>query len=108
MVLEATRILEEGIVRDVRDVDLGLILGLGFPAFKGGLLFWADRVGTPALLEQLKDLEALGERIRPTPRWLDMGRGKARRPDHTASSRNHQWRACDGELRARPVRDART
>jgi 3-hydroxyacyl-CoA dehydrogenase/enoyl-CoA hydratase/carnithine racemase len=78
MVLEATRILEEGIVRDVRDVDLGLILGLGFPAFKGGLLFWADRVGTPALLEQLKNLEALGERIRPTPRLLDMGRRNAR------------------------------
>ena len=78
MVLEATRILEEGIVRDVRDIDLGLILGLGFPAFKGGLLFWADRVGSAALLEKLKTLEQLGERTRPTPRLLEMGRRNAR------------------------------
>jgi hypothetical protein len=32
MVLEATRILEAKLVRDVRDVDLGVIFGLGFPA----------------------------------------------------------------------------
>jgi 3-hydroxyacyl-CoA dehydrogenase/enoyl-CoA hydratase/3-hydroxybutyryl-CoA epimerase/3-hydroxyacyl-CoA dehydrogenase/enoyl-CoA hydratase/3-hydroxybutyryl-CoA epimerase/enoyl-CoA isomerase len=34
MVLEATRILEEKLVRDVRDVDLGMIFGLGFPALR--------------------------------------------------------------------------
>ena len=38
MVLEATRILEAKVVRDPRDVDLGLIFGVGFPPFKGGLL----------------------------------------------------------------------
>ena len=31
--------------RDVRDVDLALIFGIGFPPFKGGLFFWADQVG---------------------------------------------------------------
>ena len=45
MVLEATRILAEKKVRDARDVDLGLIYGIGFPPFKGGLLFWADTIG---------------------------------------------------------------
>ncbi|HTN74142.1 MAG TPA: 3-hydroxyacyl-CoA dehydrogenase NAD-binding domain-containing protein, partial [Pirellulaceae bacterium] len=44
MLLEATRILDDKIVRDPRDIDLGLIFGLGFPPFKGGLLFWADTV----------------------------------------------------------------
>ncbi len=38
MVLEATRILAEKVVRDARDVDLGLIYGIGFPPFKGGLV----------------------------------------------------------------------
>ena len=38
MLLEATRVLQEKLVRDVRDVDLGLIFGIGFPPFKGGLL----------------------------------------------------------------------
>ena len=38
MLLEATRVLEEGIVREPADVDMGLILGIGFPPFKGGHL----------------------------------------------------------------------
>jgi 3-hydroxyacyl-CoA dehydrogenase/enoyl-CoA hydratase/carnithine racemase len=67
MLLEATRMLQERIVRDVRDVDLGLIFGLGFPAFQGGLLFWADRVGAAKLLQRLEPLKALGPRFEPTP-----------------------------------------
>jgi 3-hydroxyacyl-CoA dehydrogenase/enoyl-CoA hydratase/3-hydroxybutyryl-CoA epimerase/3-hydroxyacyl-CoA dehydrogenase/enoyl-CoA hydratase/3-hydroxybutyryl-CoA epimerase/enoyl-CoA isomerase len=72
MVLEATRILDDKIVRDPRDVDLGLIFGIGFPPFKGGLLFWADTVGAAKIVEWLKPLEHLGERTKPTPRLLEM------------------------------------
>ena len=43
MLLEATRVLEEGIVREPGDVDMGLILGIGFPPFRGGILRWATR-----------------------------------------------------------------
>lgn len=78
MVLEATRILAERKVRDPRDVDLGLIFGIGFPPFKGGLLFWADTIGPAKLVEMLKPYEALGPRYHPTPMLLDMaksGRG---------------------------------
>ena len=67
MLLEATRVLEEGLVRNVRDVDLGLIFGLGFPPFKGGLLFWADSLGPATIMEKLKPWEELGERFQPTP-----------------------------------------
>ena len=42
MLVEATRILEEGKVRDARAIDLAALFGLGFPADKGGLLWWAD------------------------------------------------------------------
>lgn len=66
MLLEATRVLEDKIVRDVRDVDLGLIFGLGFPPFKGGLLHWADTLGAQKILEMLKPFEAMGERMAPT------------------------------------------
>jgi 3-hydroxyacyl-CoA dehydrogenase len=45
MLTEATRILEEGIVREPGDVDMGLILGIGFPPFRGGILRWADNIG---------------------------------------------------------------
>jgi 3-hydroxyacyl-CoA dehydrogenase/enoyl-CoA hydratase/3-hydroxybutyryl-CoA epimerase/3-hydroxyacyl-CoA dehydrogenase/enoyl-CoA hydratase/3-hydroxybutyryl-CoA epimerase/enoyl-CoA isomerase len=66
MLLEATRVLEDGIVRDVRDVDLGLIFGIGFPPFKGGLFFWADQVGAAKIVEKLKPYEKLGKRFEPT------------------------------------------
>jgi len=72
MLLEATRMLEEKIVRDVRDVDLGLIFGLGFPPFQGGLLYWADRIGAAKLLEMIKPLEPLGPRFQPTPLLREM------------------------------------
>jgi 3-hydroxyacyl-CoA dehydrogenase/enoyl-CoA hydratase/3-hydroxybutyryl-CoA epimerase/3-hydroxyacyl-CoA dehydrogenase/enoyl-CoA hydratase/3-hydroxybutyryl-CoA epimerase/enoyl-CoA isomerase len=71
MFLEATRLLEENIVSDVRDVDLALIFGIGFPPFKGGLFFWADTLGAAAIVEKLKKYEHLGERFKPTPLLLD-------------------------------------
>jgi 3-hydroxyacyl-CoA dehydrogenase len=45
MVWEARRILAEGKVGDPRDIDAGVIFGLGFPAARGGLLWWADTLG---------------------------------------------------------------
>lgn len=50
MINEAARILEEGIVKDAATVDLGLIFGIGFPPFRGGLMRYADNEG----LERIK------------------------------------------------------
>ena len=72
MLLEATRLLEDGIVADVRDVDLGLIYGIGFPPFKGGLLHWADTLGAAALVEKLKPYAELGPRYQPTDLLLNL------------------------------------
>jgi len=66
MLLEGTRVLEDELVRDVRDVDLALIFGIGFPPFRGGLFFWADQVGTAAIVEQLEPYAKLGKRYEPT------------------------------------------
>jgi len=76
MLLEATRVLEDSIVRDPRDVDLGLIFGLGFPPFKGGLLFWADTLGAEKILEMLKPLASLGKRMQPTQLLQEMAAEK--------------------------------
>ena len=65
MILEATRILEEGKVQSAREIDLAAVFGLGFPAFRGGLLWWADTLGGRAVLEGLRRL-ALGDRGNPT------------------------------------------
>lgn len=66
MLLEATRVLEEGIVREPADVDMGLILGIGFPPFRGGILRWADALGADEILRRLEPLQALGKRFEPT------------------------------------------
>lgn len=74
MLLEATRLIEDGIVNDVRDVDLGLIYGIGFPPFRGGLFCWADTIGSAALVEKLKPYADLGERYRPTEMLLELAK----------------------------------
>jgi hypothetical protein len=66
MLPEASRVLTEGIVRDPGDVDMGLILGIGFPSFRGGILRWADDEGLGRILEKLKKYEHLGPRFAPT------------------------------------------
>jgi 3-hydroxyacyl-CoA dehydrogenase/enoyl-CoA hydratase/3-hydroxybutyryl-CoA epimerase/3-hydroxyacyl-CoA dehydrogenase/enoyl-CoA hydratase/3-hydroxybutyryl-CoA epimerase/enoyl-CoA isomerase len=66
MLLEATRVLEDRIVREPADVDMGLILGIGFPPFRGGILRWADSEGLPKILERLGKYSSLGKRFEPT------------------------------------------
>lgn len=63
MLLEAVRVLTEGIVREPGDVDMGLILGIGFPAWRGGILRWADEIGGEQILQRLSRYEHLGPRF---------------------------------------------
>jgi 3-hydroxyacyl-CoA dehydrogenase/enoyl-CoA hydratase/3-hydroxybutyryl-CoA epimerase/3-hydroxyacyl-CoA dehydrogenase/enoyl-CoA hydratase/3-hydroxybutyryl-CoA epimerase/enoyl-CoA isomerase len=78
MLLEALRVLDERIVRDGRDIDLAVIHALGFPAFRGGLLAWADSLGAAEIVRRLEPLVPLGPRMIPTPRLVDMARTKER------------------------------
>jgi 3-hydroxyacyl-CoA dehydrogenase/enoyl-CoA hydratase/3-hydroxybutyryl-CoA epimerase/3-hydroxyacyl-CoA dehydrogenase/enoyl-CoA hydratase/3-hydroxybutyryl-CoA epimerase/enoyl-CoA isomerase len=66
MLVEASRVLSEGIVREPGDVDMGLILGIGFPPTRGGILRWADSLGLPRVLDMLKKYESFGPRFQPT------------------------------------------
>jgi 3-hydroxyacyl-CoA dehydrogenase/enoyl-CoA hydratase/3-hydroxybutyryl-CoA epimerase/3-hydroxyacyl-CoA dehydrogenase/enoyl-CoA hydratase/3-hydroxybutyryl-CoA epimerase/enoyl-CoA isomerase len=74
MLTEASRVLEERIVREPGDVDMGLILGIGFPAFRGGLLRWADSLGPNKVLEKLRQYEKLGSRFQPTDQLRQMAK----------------------------------
>ena len=67
MLTEAARVLDEGIVRDAVDADMGLILGIGFPPWRGGLLRWADSLGAAKVVEMLKKYESLGQRFAAPP-----------------------------------------
>ncbi len=72
MTLEATRLLDDGVVETPREIDLGVIFGLAFPARRGGLCYWADQLGPRHIVSQLRHYETLGTRMAPTPRLLQM------------------------------------
>jgi 3-hydroxyacyl-CoA dehydrogenase/enoyl-CoA hydratase/3-hydroxybutyryl-CoA epimerase len=69
MVDEAVRCLNDKIVDHPWEVDFALIYGIGFPAFRGGLLTWARQSMTPGQIAQA--LESLsskyGKRFEPCP-----------------------------------------
>lgn len=53
MVTEAVMALDEGIVQSVRDLDMGLIFGIGFPPYRGGLLKWVSQTGERQILDRM-------------------------------------------------------
>lgn len=64
MVDEAARCLEEKVVRRAREIDLATILGIGFPPFRGGLLKYADSLGSSHVLAELEYIYAQATPIR--------------------------------------------
>jgi 3-hydroxyacyl-CoA dehydrogenase/enoyl-CoA hydratase/3-hydroxybutyryl-CoA epimerase/enoyl-CoA isomerase len=72
MCLELVRCLEENIVSSVADADMALIMGIGFPPFRGGALKYIDSIGVNAfvvLCDKYKDLGGLYE---PTAKLREM------------------------------------
>jgi 3-hydroxyacyl-CoA dehydrogenase/enoyl-CoA hydratase/3-hydroxybutyryl-CoA epimerase len=66
MVNEAVRTLEEGVLRSARDGDVGAVMGIGFPPFRGGPFWYVDQVGARDVLDRLRALEQrFGPRFAP-------------------------------------------
>jgi 3-hydroxyacyl-CoA dehydrogenase/enoyl-CoA hydratase/3-hydroxybutyryl-CoA epimerase len=75
MINEAARCLEAGVVRTPGHVDLGMILGTGFPPFRGGLLRYADTLGPTTVVQGLEALASRhGTRFVATRLLLEMAR----------------------------------
>ena len=71
--LEAARTVEEGIVSDPREADVGSILGFGFAPYTGGALSYIDGMGVKKFVELCETLAAAyGEHFRPTALLKDM------------------------------------
>ncbi|MGD0041269.1 MAG: 3-hydroxyacyl-CoA dehydrogenase NAD-binding domain-containing protein, partial [Isosphaeraceae bacterium] len=65
MLLEAIRTVDDGIVREPADVDVGVTLGLAFPASRGGILAWCDSEGAGAIMDRAARYEYLGPAFQP-------------------------------------------
>ncbi|MCH8991631.1 MAG: hypothetical protein IIA44_07790 [Acidobacteria bacterium] len=59
MINEAARCLEDGILQSSLDGDMGAVMGLGFPPFRGGPFWWIDLEGAGKIVDRL---DALAER----------------------------------------------
>jgi len=73
--LETARCIEEGVVTDMREADVGSILGFGFAPFTGGTISYIDGMGTKAFVALCTKLAKLhGDRFKPCKLLLDMAK----------------------------------
>ena len=72
MLNEAALCLEEGIIENPLDGDIGAIFGLGFPPFRGGPFRYTDTLGAQQVVDILNDLQQrFGARFKPAQILVD-------------------------------------
>jgi len=73
--LEAARCVEEGVVVDVREADIGSILGFGFAPFTGGAISYIDGMGSTEFVEMCKKLQKkYGKQFKPNKLLVQMAK----------------------------------
>ena len=74
MINEAAMCLQEKVVDSPETVDIGMIMGTGFPPFRGGLLRYADSLGIKSVAETLNQLNSKFQdgRFHPCPLIIEM------------------------------------
>jgi 3-hydroxyacyl-CoA dehydrogenase/enoyl-CoA hydratase/3-hydroxybutyryl-CoA epimerase len=73
MLNEAARCLDEGIIRNARDGDIGAIFGIGFPPFLGGPFNYIDSLGAKTIVNKLNKWSSeIGERFMPCQALVTM------------------------------------
>ncbi|XP_020226302.1 peroxisomal fatty acid beta-oxidation multifunctional protein MFP2 [Cajanus cajan] len=66
VVNEACRVLDEGIAVKAADLDISAVMGMGFPPYRGGIIFWADSLGSKYIYSRLESWSQLyGEFFKP-------------------------------------------
>jgi len=72
--IETVRCLEDGIVDTAAEADMGLIMGIGFPPFRGGALRYIDSMGVAAFCEMADKYADLGALYEPTKGLREMAK----------------------------------
>ncbi len=68
MINEGAKILEEGIALRSSDIDVIYLYGYGFPAYRGGPMFYADQVGVKTVYDKVVEFqERFGDDWKPAP-----------------------------------------
>ncbi len=68
MINEGAKILDEGIALRSSDIDVVYLYGYGFPAYRGGPMFYADQVGVKAVYDKVVEFqERFGDDWKPAP-----------------------------------------
>ena len=68
MVNEAARTLDDGVVGSADAIDVAMVMGTGFPPFRGGTLRYADALGLDRVADRLRHYsESVGGRFVPAP-----------------------------------------
>ena len=79
MINEAARVLEEGVIGSASAVDLAMIMGTGFPPFRGGLLRYADSLQPQAVRYDLEELrQTHGARFEPARSIVELAESNGR------------------------------
>lgn len=78
LIVEAAHALEEGVVETPAELDTAMLLGLGFPAYLGGPLKYADWLGLTEVVARCDRYAHLGPAYQATPRMREMARDGAR------------------------------
>jgi len=85
LVNEGARVLEAGIARRAADIDVIYLTGYGFPAFRGGPMFFADSVGLRRVHERVATFHReLGARFEPAPLLAQLARDGSSFREHDA------------------------
>jgi len=75
MLNETALTIEDGVIENPVDIDIGVIFGFGFPPFRGGLLRAADRLGLDRVVAKLEGYaEEHGDRLAPAQLLRDMAK----------------------------------
>ena len=73
MLNEAARCLDEGVIRNARDGDIGAIFGIGFPPFLGGPFRYMDTLGIKHVVARLNHYStAVGDKFAPADVLVNM------------------------------------
>eukprot|EP00897_Mesotaenium_endlicherianum_P002256 jgi/Mesen1/2058/ME000150S01147 len=87
---EACRVLDEKIVVKAADLDIATVMAMGFPAYRGGLVFWADLVGAKHINDRLtKWSQAFGGFFAPCSYLQDRARSGVKLGASEAGSNNN-------------------